>query len=349
MRDFLCIDDIRFCYPNRPKQHQCNLDNITFSLKQSEIGAIIGPSGCGKSTLLQIIAGFLLPSKGQVSLSKKTLTTTASLVEPNKRGIGMVFQDYALFPHLSVGKNVAFGMKKKDTARVSELLATVGLSGYEHKMPHEISGGEQQRVAIARAIASDPQVLLMDEPFSGLDANLREQLVRDLKTWFKQMAMTAIIVTHDQREAFAIADHIGVMLDGKLVQWSPPYQLYHQPESPFVANFVGQGRMLPAKAIDTHNLASALGDIHSTNPLDVTAGEEVFVFLRPEDIVYRAPEQTEQHAVVRKKFFHGASTLYELSVGDTRFVANFNSHSNFAPDDTIGYALEALHIVIFKG
>jgi len=212
---------------------------------------LIGPSGCGKTTLLRAIAGLERASGGEVRISGQVVGGAGVHLPPEARRIGMVFQDYALFPHLDVGRNVAFGLDKlpraEREARVDEVLALVGLAGLARRMPHELSGGQQQRVALARALAPKPELLLLDEPFSNLDVDLRERLAHELRAILKAAGATALFVTHDQLEAFAIGDVIGVMHQGKLHQWDEAYTLYHRPASRFVAGFIGHGVFMPAR------------------------------------------------------------------------------------------------------
>ena len=234
------IDSIRRSFGGTPV-----LRDISFALAPGTIGCLLGPSGCGKTTLLRIIAGFEAADAGRVLADGCVLTAPGVQLAPHARRIGMVFQDHALFPHLDVLANVAFGLHdqpaKERRARALELIDAVGLAGLAARRPHELSGGQQQRVALARALAPGPQLLLLDEPLSSLDAELRRQLGTELRQILKRYGTTALLVTHDQQEAFAIADEVGVMRDGLIEQWATPYDLYHQPATRFVAEFVGSG------------------------------------------------------------------------------------------------------------
>ena len=262
----------------------------TFSLEPGEIGCLLGPSGCGKSTLLRGIAGFERPVCGTISMDGRTLSSPSSVVEPEKRLIGMVFQDFALFPHLDVARNVAFGLRelsrKEQNRRTGELLELLGLPGYEKRMPHSLSDGEQQRVALARAMAPKPKLLLMDEAFSSLDVELRLSIVPEVRRILKHEDMSAILVTHDQAEAFALADRVGVMSEGRIHQWDDPHVLYHRPATKFVARFVGEGELIRATAVDERRLRSALGthDVHQNHNIELGRGVEILV--RPDDIVH---------------------------------------------------------------
>lgn len=226
----------------------CVAHGVGFSLEQGDIGALLGPSGCGKTTLLRMIAGFEDPDGGAIHLHGQPLWTGGRGVAAEDRHIGMVFQDYALFPHLTVWENIAFGMKHVSRAEIKatieELLVVTGLAGVEKRYPHELSGGQQQRVALARAIAPKPRCLLMDEPFSNLDVTLRESLSAEVREIIKRFGITALMVTHNQHEAFAMADRIGVMMAGRILQWDTPEGLYHKPETLSVARFIGEGSLL---------------------------------------------------------------------------------------------------------
>ena len=235
-------------YPGRVKPA---VEDVSLGLRAGDIGVLIGPSGCGKTTLLRAVAGLEPASAGEIFISRERVEGAGVHVPPERRKIGMVFQDYALFPHLDVERNVAFGLDRalsraQRRERVAEVLALVGLAGSEKRMPHELSGGQQQRVALARALAPRPQLLLLDEPFSNLDVDLRERLAHEVRGILKAAQATALFVTHDQLEAFAIGDVIGVMHEGHLHQWDDAYTLYHRPATRFVADFIGHGVFAPA-------------------------------------------------------------------------------------------------------
>ena len=239
------------------------LSGISFSLQRGEIGCLLGPSGCGKTSLLRAIAGFEPVSEGSITLNKKTISQKRYALPPEQRQIGMVFQDYALFPHLNVIENVKFGLhglsRSESDTRSLYLLEQIGLIDKKLVMPHELSGGEQQRVALARALAPQPKLLLLDEPFSNLDVELRDSLGEQVRGLLKQTQTTAIMVTHDQHEAFAMADSIGVIENGALLQWDSAYAIYHQPINAFVADFVGQGVMLHGQMISSPEVQNTLG------------------------------------------------------------------------------------------
>ena len=262
---FLNVSQLTVRYAGRA---QPAVDGVSLGLAAGEIGVLIGPSGCGKTTLLRAVAGLEPVSDGEIRLSGQVVSQAGRSVAPEARRIGMVFQDYALFPHLSVERNVAFGIHQwpapERRARVAEVLGLVGLEGSEAHFPHALSGGQQQRVALARALAPRPQLMLLDEPFSNLDVDLRERLAHEVRGILKAAGATALFVTHDQFEAFAIGDVIGVMNEGHLHQWDDAYTLYHRPATRFVADFIGHGVFAPATLVQrgTNVVAQTpLGDL----------------------------------------------------------------------------------------
>lgn len=216
--------------------------DVSFQLGQGEIGCLLGESGCGKTTILRSIAGFEPLQKGTILLNGEVISSPTQVLPPEQRQVGMMFQDYALFPHLKVGENIGFGLRKlprqQRQVRIDEMLQLVGLKAYEDRYPHELSGGQQQRVALARALAPEPQLLLLDEPFSNLDVDTRERLAFELRDILKQTGHTALLVTHNHDEAFALADQIGVMARGKLQQWASPAILYDHPVNSYVSDIL---------------------------------------------------------------------------------------------------------------
>ena len=346
------------------------VDALSFTLEPGAIGCIVGSSGCGKTTLLRAIAGFLPVSRGTITIGARVVARGAegngSLSDndsgainlpPEERGVGLVFQDYALFPHLRVEDNVAFGLRgdapDARRARVAELLALVGLSAHARKYPHELSGGQQQRVALARALAPQPALLLMDEPFSNLDVEMRARLGAEVRQILKDSQTTAILVTHDQQEAFAIADSVGVMHVGRLEQWDRPYELYHRPATRYVADFIGQGVFLPAQVLDRARVRIELGELSGSVPLVCEAGCEacgkgceVDVLLRPDDVVHDDASATT--AEVLHKTFRGGDFIYTLRLASGREVlALVPSHHDHAIGERIGIRLDADHVVTF--
>lgn len=329
---------------------QAVVHNVSFDLTAGQIGCLLGPSGCGKSTLLRAIAGFESVLSGSISLNGEILSSVDYLLAPEQRQIGMVFQDIALFPHLTIMENIAFGLKgmtKSATkARVDELLELIGLVGYEMRYPHSLSGGQQQRVALARAMAPKPKLLLMDEPFSGLDAKLREELVPDIRQVLKHEGMSAILVTHDQMEAFAMADVIAVMEAGEIHQYGTPYQIYHRPESRFTARFVGQGDFLSAVVCDHNCLTSDLGRIRGLLSDELAIGTEVDLLVRPDDVIHN--DASEFKGLVMSKWFRGSHFLYRVKLSSGLVVYCFaSSHHNHAIGQEIGINIELDHLVVF--
>ncbi|MGA9395395.1 MAG: ABC transporter ATP-binding protein [Azonexus sp.] len=331
---------------------------VDFHLEGGQIACLLGPSGCGKTTLLRCIAGFEEIADGEIRLHGAVVSAASYRLPPEKRRIGMVFQDYALFPHLTVEQNVAFGLGRKPQEeahlRVRQLLATVGLAGQGDKFPHELSGGQQQRVALARALAPRPELILLDEPFSNLDVGLRERLSLEVREILKREGSTAILVTHDQNEAFAMADEIGVMHGGRIQQWDAPYNLYHRPANRFVADFIGQGVLLPGTVAAGTNVEMELGNLVSDIPVECSEtctdchdGCAVDVLLRPDDVVHddRSPLQAE----VLHKAFRGADILYTLRLDSGAQVLSLvPSHHNHAIGEKIGIRLDADHVIAFK-
>ena len=324
--------------------------DATFTLADGEIGSLLGPSGCGKSTLLRAIAGFERPLSGTVSMEGRVLSTPESVAEPERRRIGMVFQDVALFPHLDVGRNIAFGLRGTTKAaqrrRVDELLELVGLAGYGERMPYSLSGGEQQRVALARAMAPKPKLLLMDEAFSSLDAELRLAIVPEVRRILKHEHMSAILVTHDHEEAFAMADRVGVMDAGRIHQWDEPYVLYHLPNSKFVAQFVGEGQLITATAIDGTRLRSVLG-IHSVHQgHDIEPGSTVELLVRPDDIVH--DHASELMGRIVEISFRGSHYQYmTLMENNERLLCIAESHHKHKVGDRVELVPKLEHLVVF--
>lgn len=324
--------------------------DLSLTLLQGQIGCLLGPSGCGKTSLLRAIAGFEAVQTGSVVLADTVLSEPGKMTSPEQRRIGMVFQDFALFPHLTVAQNIAFGIKTKPKQQqqqiVEELLALIGLPTLGERYVHQLSGGQQQRVALARALAPEPDVLLLDEPFSGLDADLREALAQDIRAIIKQRGISALMVTHDQFEAFAMADQIGVMQHGALQQWGSAYELYHQPVNRFVADFVGHGALLKGDVLADQQVYTALGVFAQTQS-DFATGVTVDLLVRPDDIVH--DDQSRFTAKVVAKSFRGSHILYSLELeGAEQVYCLAPSHHDHQLQSRIGIKLELDHLVLFQ-
>jgi iron(III) transport system ATP-binding protein len=354
--DHLNVESIRVGYP-LGRQVQEIVHGLSFSLARGEIGCLLGPSGCGKTTVLRAIAGFESLLDGRIALGGRELSGPRHTSPPETRQVGVVFQDYALFPHLPVRENIAFGLRKlghsERKARVDKLLSLVGLGSHAQQYPHELSGGQQQRVALARALAPQPDLLLLDEPFSNLDVDLRERLALEVRDILKELGTTAVLVTHDQHEAFAIADQIGVMQDGEIVQWDRAYNLYHRPGNRFVADFIGQGVFMPG-VIDLPNqqVNIELGSLPLWQGVDVCATDEknaqrVDVLLRADDVIH--DDASPLQAEVVRKAFRGAEFLYTLKLpSGQKLLALVPSHHDHAIGERIGIRLGADHVVTFS-
>ena len=326
------------------------LSRVSISLEPGQIGCILGPSGCGKTTVLRVIAGFEAVWAGRILIDRVEVSSESACLVPEKRNVGMVFQDFALFPHLSVEDNVRFGLKgmpaKEQQRRVQEMLAIVGMPAFAQAWPHQLSGGQQQRIALARALAPKPSVLLLDEPFSSMDADLREQLAREVRNILKQENSTAILVTHDQNEAFAMADRICVMNEGVIQQQGSGYELYHEPANRFVADFIGQGVIVPASVENATTVRTDLGRIEGKSPLGVEPGAMVDVLIRPDDVVH--DDASGESAIVVEKAFRGADFLYYLRMDSgIEVMCLAPSHHDHRINERIGIRLDVDHLVVF--
>ncbi len=335
------VDDIQLGY-----DEELVIRGLSFELDAGEIGCLLGASGCGKTTALRAVAGFEPLRGGVIRINGQVASTPSFRMAPEKRSVGMVFQDHALFPHLRVADNVSFGLRKLSRAdkqrRVDELLELAGLEGLGHRYPHELSGGQQQRVALARALAPAPAVLLMDEPFSNLDTRLRRRMGEEIRAILKERGTATLIVTHDQHEAFALADKVGLLRDGRMLQWDSPYLLYHEPANHYVAAFTGRGSYLNAR-VEGDSLIHALGI--SPLPGRRPPGEELALLIRPDDI---RPDSQGRQATVLARQFQGAQIMYRLRLETGEEIAAlFPSHDDYDKGQHIGVTLDAQHLVLF--
>jgi iron(III) transport system ATP-binding protein len=354
---FLSLESVGVRYVGSRADHAA-VEGVTLSLAAGQIGVLIGPSGCGKTTLLRAVAGLEALSSGRVRMQRQVLGDAANgtQVAPEARRIGMVFQDYALFPHLSVADNVAFGVqdlpRAERAARVQQMLDLVGLAHAARRAPH---GGQQQRIALARALAPQPRLLLLDEPFSNLDVDLRERLAHEVRGILKDTGTTALFVTHDQLEAFALGDVIGVMQRGRLEQWDDAYALYHRPATRFVAQFIGHGVFTSAHidraaAADAggcvHTVLGALEDLQECPLPEAYPGGDCDVLLRADDIVH--DDASPVKACIERKAFRGSEFLYTLRLaGGEQVLAHVPSHHDHQVGEWIGIRAEVDHVVTF--
>jgi iron(III) transport system ATP-binding protein len=323
------------------------VDGLSLEVTQGEILALLGPSGCGKTTTLRLIAGFEAPDAGTVSIRGEVVAGGGRDVPPEERGVGIVFQDYALFPHLTVADNVRFGLHRLDRGardkRAGEILELVGLAGFAARYPHELSGGQQQRVAVARALAPAPALMLLDEPFSNLDADLRTQMRDEVEAILRNTGTTAIFVTHDQEEAFILADRVGVLNAGRIEQLATPEEIYHHPASQFVAEFVGAADFLPG-LVTTEGIVTELGVFGNVDEL--SPGERVEVMIRPDDIGF-VPHRDGAGVLVRRDF-RGSEALYCIRLPSGRRVHSSQPSSSMFPTGTrVRAQAHVLHVVTF--
>ncbi|MET0067836.1 MAG: ABC transporter ATP-binding protein [Candidatus Thiodiazotropha sp.] len=326
------------------------VEGVSFALQRGEIASLLGPSGCGKTSLLRAIAGFEPVSAGEIHLHGVRVSQPGHTRAPEKRRVGMVFQDFALYPHLNIRDNVAFGLRGLKAwnrrERVSRLLELVGLKGYESQYPHQLSGGQQQRVALIRALAPKPEILLLDEPFSGLDVELRGQLAQEIRTILKQEQVTAILVTHDQQEAFALADRIGVVGEGRLRQWDTGYTLYHHPRDRFVADFIGDGELVPGQVQGDGWIDSPLGRVKAYDAVGHVAGQPVQILIRPDDLC--CDQHSELQLEILERVFQGADYLYSLALPEGgRVDCRVRSQTPLEVGERMGVRLNVTEVVVF--
>ncbi len=330
--------------------HTTAVQDISLSVFEGELLTLLGPSGCGKTTTLRLLAGLEEPTAGTIQLAGTRVSGPNSLVPPEDRDVGLVFQDYALFPHLTVEENIAFGLPNADdeacAGRVTELLELVDLEGYEHRTPDQLSGGEQQRIALARSLAPEPSVLLLDEPFSNLDIRLRVEMREEVRRILKAAGVTAVSVTHDQEEALSISDRVAIMNDGRVVQVGEPESVFQDPESRFVASFLGQASFLSAR-MDGATLLTAIGSYDSDQLEGLTAeydGADIDVLVRPDDLRAApvAPEKANGQVVYRQ--YTGPTFVYRVELGNGDIVHCQHNHTEeIAIGQPVRVELEADH------
>jgi iron(III) transport system ATP-binding protein len=329
--------------PRRPA-----VSDISFSAREGEILCLLGPSGCGKTTILRAVAGFEPVRSGEILLSGRRVSSPSETIPTEERHVGMVFQEYALFPHLRVADNIAFGLgnlpRSDRAARVQEMLELTGLEGFDRRYPHELSGGQQQRVALARALVRNPIVLLLDEPFSNLDPDMAGRMRQDLHALLRRMKTTTILVTHDHDEAFAMADRIAVLNQGRLEQMDSPELIYHMPATPFVADFVGQADFLPGE-VRNGMVHTELGEFPNT--LDGAEGLSLVVMIRPDDIRL-TPNNTSESRIVSRQF-RGSENLYTIRLRSGQIVhCSESSTTVYQEGMAVELRVSASHTVLFR-
>ncbi len=329
------------------------LQDVDLQVESGTVVCLLGPSGCGKTTLLRLIAGFEEPTDGELYIIKRLVSRPGMVIPPEKRHIGMVFQDYALFPHLTIAQNIQFGLFRWPSAwrrtRLVEMLSLVGLDGLEKRYPHELSGGQQQRVALARALAPKPQLLLLDEPFSNLDVNLRQQLRDEMHAILSQSDITTVLVTHDQEEALSLADRLAVIDHGQIAQYATPDEVVQQPNTRFVAKFLGLGHFL-AGDVQPHCIATELGNIpHHPDTSPVNGDRRIDVLVRPESVKLCGHHDGTPAEVVRSSF-RGTRKLYTLRLpSGAQFCGLFAQEIALRTGEQVRVSWHPEQMVAFSG
>lgn len=325
------------------------VDSINLTLKKGEVFSLLGPSGCGKTTLLRLLAGFLSPDAGEIHVAGRNLTG----IPPNKRPINTVFQNYALFPHMSIRANIGFGLKVAGRERafiereVNHMLELIQMEQHADKRPHQISGGQKQRVALARALINKPELLLLDEPLAALDLKLRQRMLLELDRIHDEVGITFLYVTHDQEEAMSLSDRIAVMNDGKIEQLGTPAEIYESPKTRFVASFIGDANILRVKVandlekdyvvLESTSLGGPLVPLMAWKDKQLNLGDRVDLSVRPEKITISrvqpdpVPHRNCLRGVVEDMIYLGSQTKYRVRVGDTRILA-LQQHGRFLLD-----------------
>ncbi|MDG6300999.1 ABC transporter ATP-binding protein [Glaesserella parasuis] len=320
------------------------LKSLDLAVGENEIVCLLGASGCGKTTLLKAIAGLLPISEGKIFLAGEDLQKKPI----EQRQIGLIFQDYALFPHLTVAQNIQFGLckmcKSDQHCCTQQMLSVVKLQGFEGRFPHELSGGQQQRVAIARALACEPELLLLDEPFSNIDSQTRYSMIQEIKQILKSQKVPAIFVTHSKEEAFAFADKIAVMDQGKIVQFSTPTELYHAPVNAFVADFLGGTNYLPCKVLENHFLESPIGT-YQFPEIEYPLGDYHWL-LRPEQITLKADDNGQ--GVVVEKLFLGQFYRYQIAINGTNVTAYQTADLPLEAKVSVSFQMRELVLFVIK-
>ncbi len=323
------------------------INDLNLEIRDGQFVTLLGPSGCGKTTTLRLIAGYMAPDAGTIHVGERLVSSKDTLILPEHRGMGMVFQNYAVWPHKTVFQNVVFGLKlrkvpaSKAREGVEQALALVGLSGYENRLPNELSGGQQQRVALARSIVVEPEILLLDEPLSNLDAKLREHMRSELKQLQRRIGITFIYVTHDQAEALALSDQIAVIHEGCLQQFGPPREVYNRPVNRTVADFMGNVNLLEGKVLSSDGrkgeilIAGRLRTVAAL-PAGIQAGAAIDVALRPENIeLKRLENASAASGTVVDHTFLGNISEYQVALDNQRLRVQTHPSANIALGDAV--------------
>lgn len=321
------------------------VNNLSLSLESGQIISLLGPSGCGKTTLLRLIAGFLTLDDGLIQIAGSKVNDSYVFVPPEKRGVGIVFQDYALFPHLNVLNNITFGIRNGDKHEAAaRYISLLGLDGLESRMPGELSGGQQQRVALARALAPNPKVLLLDEPFSNLDASLRLEVREEILDILRANNVSAIFVTHDQEEAFFVGDKVAIMNNGALEQIGTSYDIYHNPNSRFIAQFVGTADFLPVKTV-LNKVSTCLGSFDL--PQQINNVDQLEIMIRPDDIEIHT-NSNEPNATITSSTFQGGNYIYKVAMDSGEVVQCLKHHAvQIALDSRVFVSMSSHHKPLF--
>ena len=329
-------------------QGQQVLKGLDLTLEKGEIAALLGPSGCGKTTLLRAIAGLQAVSQGEISINGEILTGPHVFIPSEQRGVGMIFQDYALFPHLNVADNILFGVKDLDKAerlaRLDEMLELVKLEGLAKRYPHELSGGQQQRVSIARALAYEPELLLLDEPFSNIDAKVRGEMMLEIRNILKQRNVSAVFVTHSKDEAFVFADKLALFKDGYIVQYGTAEELYTAPKYRYVSDFLGSGNYIPASVKDDFVVDTPIGLLTSTTRLSHPVSYRGEILIRPQQLEITADEQGL--GVIIERRFLGNICHYQVQVAQ-HFYEVKSQLSQLMPGQKVHLQAQAHSLVVF--
>ncbi|PKF62885.1 ABC transporter [Psychromonas sp. psych-6C06] len=339
------------CFYQGYQQQNHILKNLHLTLQDNEIVCLLGESGCGKTTLLRAVSGLQSELSGNISINGNVVNDDNVNMPPEKRKVGLIFQDYALFPHLSVFDNIAFSLQKmrfdEKKKRVENVLSLVQLSEYAQRFPHQLSGGQQQRIAIARALAYQPELMLLDEPFSNLDQHVRFQLIKEIRLLLKKHQMSALFVTHSKEEGFAFADKIALMQAGKIIQIGAPQELYSYPNSRYVADFMGQSNYIDVQVLTENSFKSDLGVFVSDNITQYQQGDALQLLLRPEQIAINA--STDGEATIADIDFLGAFQQFTVSFkGQLYIVKQSNLQENFQVGDKVTLSILNHHFVLFS-